>query len=624
VENQPYVGLWLDAVDRGLGTRLWNRFAFSGCVQGGKTLSGWVVPALYHLFEVGEDVLLGLPDLKMANDKWERDLKPVIELTRYRDLIPRRGRGSRGGTFDRLQFLNGATLKFMGAGGGDAQRSGYTGRVVIATEVDKFDEIGASSEETSKLLQMLARSEAHAGNEVIYLECTRSTTRGRIWRAYEEGTGSVIVCQCRKCRGWVTPGREDLKGWQDRPDELSAEEHAGFCCPKCGRRWGWEERRRMNLKARLLHRGQRIDRRGKITGRLPRTRTLGFCFNAFNNLFWPDTVLGRKEWLTAREENREEAEREALQFRWAVAVEPPRLEIISLDETRLQRRVDDYPRGIVPVDCDVIGVGTDIGRNVGYYIVVGSRLRAQMDESGRVRQSGGAPVMYRSYHVIDFSYYEMYTKDESLGLEKGILLGLREFNDRVGAGFGRDDGGRVGFGLGLVDSGWETDVVYQFCRESGGRWYPSKGYGLSAREKSRYVSPRVVSDTAPFVGAGYHVSVNAAKETFLFRYDADHWKRRIHAGLEAEQGTAGSIALFSASPLEHSRLVKHLMSEREEEVWTPEHGTVRRWRKVYKENHGLDCLVEALVSVEYQLAAAALAAGMTEGGDYFETQRRRN
>jgi hypothetical protein len=68
--RQPYTGLWFDAVDSGI----WNRYVATGPTQSGKTLSCFVIPMLYHLFELGETVICGLPDMDMAGDKWREDI----------------------------------------------------------------------------------------------------------------------------------------------------------------------------------------------------------------------------------------------------------------------------------------------------------------------------------------------------------------------------------------------------------------------------------------------------------------------------------------------------------------------------------------------------------------------
>ena len=50
---------------------------------------------MYHLFEIQETVILAVPNLDMVADKWREDLKPLIEVSRYRDLLPRTGARAR-------------------------------------------------------------------------------------------------------------------------------------------------------------------------------------------------------------------------------------------------------------------------------------------------------------------------------------------------------------------------------------------------------------------------------------------------------------------------------------------------------------------------------------------------
>jgi hypothetical protein len=141
---------WFDAVDSGQ----WNRLVATGPTQSGKTLSAFIIPLLYHLFELGETVICGLPDMDMAADKWREDILPVIEQSRYRELLPRRGGGSRGGRVESIQLRNGATLKYMSGGGRDKSRAGYTSRVVVITETDGMDEPGQTSREADKITQL--------------------------------------------------------------------------------------------------------------------------------------------------------------------------------------------------------------------------------------------------------------------------------------------------------------------------------------------------------------------------------------------------------------------------------------------------------------------------------------
>ena len=117
--RQPFMALAYDEIDR----RAYRRFAFVGCVQSGKSLGFWVIPQAHALFELSETSVAGVPDMhNTAADKWRKEILPVIQLTHYRDLLPTKGRGSKGGTPESIDFANGRTLKFMSGTGSDAKR----------------------------------------------------------------------------------------------------------------------------------------------------------------------------------------------------------------------------------------------------------------------------------------------------------------------------------------------------------------------------------------------------------------------------------------------------------------------------------------------------------------------
>ncbi|MCA8990176.1 MAG: phage terminase large subunit family protein, partial [Planctomycetaceae bacterium] len=321
-DRQPFSGLWLDAIDSGQ----WNRFVATGPTQSGKTLCCFLIPLLYHLFEVGETVICGLPDMDMAADKWRVDLLPVIERSRYKDLMPLKGSGSRGGRIEAIQFRNGATLKFMSGGGGDKSRAGFTSRVIVITETDGMDQSGTASREADKVTQLEARTRAYGSRKRIYMECTVSTQQGRTWQEYQEGTASRIVLQCPLCQNWVGPERQHLRGWQEATSQADARRQGAFACPECGTFWNEQDRRQANNAGLLLHQGQEITTDGTISGSPCETETLGFRWSAVHNLFLTAGDIAADEWKASRNPNEENAEREMRQFVWCLPVVPNRWE----------------------------------------------------------------------------------------------------------------------------------------------------------------------------------------------------------------------------------------------------------------------------------------------------------
>jgi phage terminase large subunit GpA-like protein len=318
--RQPFSRLLFDAIDSGR----WRRVATTGPSQSGKTLQAFVTPTIYHLFEIQETVIIGLPSLDIAGDKWSEDILPAIQASRYRDYLPRSGTGSRGGksNMSSVRFTNGVTLRFMSGGGDDKSRSAYTSRVLVTTETDGLDESSEGSREADKVAQLEARTQAFGDRARIYHECTVSLETGRIWQEITRGTDSRIACRCPHCRHYVTPEREHLIGWQDAQDEIDASEKGQLVCPECGAPWSEAERVAANHDCLLVHKGQEITPDGTVTGQPPRTETLGFRWNAANNLLVKTSAVAKKEWRSARSADEDNADKEMNQFWWAKPYKP--------------------------------------------------------------------------------------------------------------------------------------------------------------------------------------------------------------------------------------------------------------------------------------------------------------
>jgi phage terminase large subunit GpA-like protein len=568
--RQPYTGLWFDEVDSGR----WSRYVATGPTQSGKTLSCFVIPLLYHLFELGETVICGLPDMDMAADKWREDILPAIEQSRFRELLPRRGGGSRGGRVESIQFGNGATLKFMSGGGGDKSRAGFTSRVVVITETDGMDRPSGASRESDKITQLEARTRAYGGRKRIYMECTVSTEQGRTWQEYRSGTCSRIALACPHCRAWVTPERENLIGWQDADTQAAARDKGAFFCPSCGEAWSQADCVSANAEARLLHAGQSIDEDGRVRGNPPMTETLGFRWSAANNLFLTSGDLAADEWRAARAPDEENAEREMRQFVWCLPVVPSKLDQTALETHELATRIIPLPRGVVPPAAARLTVGVDLGKYLLHWIAVA------WSEDG-----GG--------HVVDYGRIEVASDD--LGVEQALVVALRELRDMLKSGWpvGKADGEPAAPHQIWIDAGYMTPVVYTFCREAGSRIRPAIGRGAGQQHRQWYNRPTSTGSIVKHIGEGFHINWLPSERMQLVEVDADHWKTWVHQRLSTPIGSRGSMTLFQASPQEHLALAKHLTAEVKTEEFVAGKGVVVKWERLRKQNHWLDALYNA-------------------------------
>lgn len=570
-DRQPWAGLWFDQIDSGK----WQRFAATGPSQSGKTLCCYVIPTLYHLFEIGETVVCGVPKMEMAHDKWRQDFLPAIEASRFRELLPVRGKGSRGGDFDSVTFRNGATLKFMTGGGDDKSRAGFTARVVVVTEVDGLDKSSELSREADPITQLEARTRSYGHRRRIYLECTVSTEQGRIWQEYRNGTASKIVMPCPHCDLWVAPERQNFIGWDAGETEFEAELRAMFYCPECATGWSEEQRQAANRVSKLIHKGQSAGSDGSAVGDAPQTRTLGFRWSAVNNLFASTSELGAEEWKAAKELDQENAEKARKQFVWCEPVQPSAEGMSSVSVDSIMLRTSGLARGELPASCVAVTIGIDIGKHLLHWVA---------------KAWDTTPTAY----TIDYGVQE--TNADQIGEDTGIMIALRTLRDSFIAGW--KSGERVVTPtIVFVDSGNWTETVYRFCAESGAPFWPTKGFGTTQYgSNQKYHRPQ----NAVQNGADWHLSrVNGID---LVEIDADAWKSRVHSRLECRKDEPFAIQLFNEQARGHFQFAKHLTAETKVQEFVVGRGLVTRWEKIRKANHYLDC--EAMAN------CAADAAGI--------------
>lgn len=572
-ENQPYSRLLFDA----LQDSRWRRKVVTGPSQSGKTLSAFAVPTLYHLFEIGETVICGLPSMDMAEDKWQEDLVPVIELTKYREFLPTRGAGSRGGTPTSIRFKNGTTLRFMGGQGGkrgDKQRAAFTSRVVVITETDGMDEASGNSREADPISQLEARTRSFGKRARIYMECTVSTNEGRTWREYQAGTASRIIVCCNRCGRWVTPERKHLVGWDDADSKVVAGLNAQFSCPECGECWTDEERLNMNHSAELLHRGEKFDENGQRCGEIVQTNTMGFRWNAFNNLFVETSQLGEDAWSADVSEDRANAEKEQKQFIWAEPVKEDTIEreeltigMVRGTDDMYRGRCNGHERGELPNGTNVVTAMIDLGKY---------KLAWSINAHG----SGWR-------HVPDYGFQA--TRNVELrGEEAAIETALRELITDLNT--------RYEINMGLVDCGHWGKTAKKVVAEFGPNWRCSMG-------DSQYHHPsKKTKDKKPSANGDRWYESKNADRAWVINFDPDSWKAKSHRQWmitpvdDEGQPHTGIVTLYGDDPRHHTEFAEQLTAEVFERRWKDGKGWVEGWWKKRKNNHLLDTDVGNLVA----------------------------
>jgi phage terminase large subunit GpA-like protein len=596
-----------------LGKPLFNRFVCTGPTQTGKSLICYVIPVLYHLFAIGETVVAGLPTADIADDKWNMDFLPVIEASpTLRELLPSSGAGSRNGKVrTRVRFKNGATLRFMSGGGTDKTRAGFTSRVLAVTEVDGLERSAVESKEADKLKQLEARQRAFlAQGTVTYLECTVTTSDGRIWSEYQGGTASRIARPCPHCGDYVTPEREHLKGWQHAENEIEARETAAWHCPGCGKPWTEQQRRSANLSAVLVHHGQEVDSAGCVSGSPPRTKTLGFRWTAVDNHLATAADVAADEWLATREHDRENAEKELRQFVHCLPYDPPDIELTPLDPEQVRNRTTKTKKGICPNGTIGISVGIDTGKRSLHWTAIGWQITG-------------------AGQIID---YGMQTVEaDRLGIKAGLLAALHSLSSYFGRGWQSEGGKLLHASQVWIDSGYHEhqEPVYDFCNEANQglpfgseRYRPTKGYGEGQRRMSRYYAPAKTNSEVRLIAPGYHLARSRGR-VLLVHINSDHWKTELHnrLGMPADAPTA--ITLYEAAdPAEHKEFAEQLTAERQLEKWQEGRGETIVWERMRRQNHFLDSTYSAAAGGHFVLSLRPKAAA-NQNGTWFANQSRK-
>lgn len=609
-QRQPFMRLFVRELDAGR----WRRSAVVGCVQSGKSTISFVLPVLYYACECREPVIVAAPTMKICRDKFNDEILPALQASRWRGCLPSDGSGSRGGWAEEIRLTNGGLLKFMSAGGGDENRSSYTARCVVMTEADKMDTAGDTSRETDPVRQIEARTESYPEElRRCHLECTVSIAEGRIWQEYCRGSASRIACPCPHCGDYVTPEREHLVGWRDAENEIAARHAAYFACPSCGERLSDDERVEMNRCARLVHRGQTIDREGTIHGDPPETDTLGFRWNAFNNQFWTAGEVAAKEW-TAKHTTAggDSLERELCQFYWAMPYQSPDFDLAPLDAHQVRRRFGDrsLTAGVVPADAEKLALAIDCGKRYCTWKL----LAARPDERR---------------HVVNYGTFEVHSRE--MDEKRALLAALRNFRDDVILEGWRKPGSEIVVpDVVFIDAGWLGDVIYEFCRESGNRFRPAIGFGLSQtfRRYRSYRRPSKTGSEVKLIGEEFHVVWLPAERVFRVDLNVDYWKTRLFEALRVPPGNAGAMEFYHSDDAnEHFTVAKHFTAERQKEVFTPGVGTEIRWVVEHRANHYLDAAANALcalrlVSPSQSKPTARPAAPTTEARPFLAPDGR--
>ncbi|HYH69209.1 MAG TPA: terminase gpA endonuclease subunit, partial [Urbifossiella sp.] len=196
-----------------------------------------------------------------------------------------------------------------------------------------------------------------------------------------------------------------------------------------------------------------------------------------------------------------------------------------------------------------------------------------------------------------------------------VYAGLRAVTEQLfGREWPRDQasgaGGHLRLERGLVDSGWNTELVKRFCRQSpfAALLVPSKGFGITATAAPMSAWGRKQGQR----WFNAHCMVNHDR---LCNFDSNYHKSQVANRLLTPPGGLGCVYLPSG---DHAHFVEHLASEYRVTATADRQGRkVDEWKLKPggPDNHWWDSLILSAVAattlgVRYKAQAAAAAGAV--------------
>lgn len=270
-------------------------------------------------------------------------------------------------------------------------------------------------------------------------------------------------------------------------------------------------------------------------------------------------------------------------------------------------------RGAIPQWASKLTAFVDVQKSVVYWMVCAWRPE---DFTGHVLDYGTWPDQDgREYYTLADAQRTLQLELPAGGLEAQITHGLKECTAKLTSrSWTREDGTAMSIDRGLIDAGFQTDPVYEFCRSTGGIWVPSHGrpIGPSATPMHEY-KPK------PGESLGFHVFTAAAATRRAIRHvltDTYFWKSFIVARMRTPIGDPGALTLFGSNRKDddHGMLADHLVAEKPDTVESKTKGrkvTIWTLRPSRPDNHFLDCLVGCYAAASLEGAKLVGTTGAT-------------
>jgi phage terminase large subunit GpA-like protein len=490
-------------------------------------------------------IMYVMPTESTAKRNSKMRLDPMIEASptlksKIADVKSR----DKGNTILQKDFPGG-TLILAGANSASGLRS-VPVRVLLLDEVDAFPQ--DLDGEGSPVDLAKARTRTFANKKIFQLSTPTMEATSRIALEFSQTDQRFYFVPCPHC------GHTQRLNW-DRVKFNKADDPVTDATYQCE---GCEEHIEERYKPGMLARGvwtatADVDQH---------TRKVGYHLSSlYSPLGWYSWSDAANDFLKAKRKNDQNGLKV---FVNTVLGETWKEKIIVPEYDRLFERRGGYRSGEVPPGVAILTAGVDVQDD---------RLELEVVGWGEGLRSWS----------IDYRVLPGKTS------EAQVWADLREVLNET---FARTDGARLGIYRAAIDSGYNTNHVYKFCRSVGAtRAVPIKGQSGST-QSTMLRPPQSVSITADGKRTG---------TTMLWNIGVDILKTEIYGALNLALGPDGDEpAMYCRFPSDYDiSYFKMLTAERLVARKNPRGFTAYSWEKQQERNEALDCRA-------YARAAAAI------------------
>ena len=500
-----------------------EKIVFCKCTQLGGT------EALNNMicFSVAQDpapMMIVYPTSELADSVVEQRIKPMLKASKE----TKKHFKERNSSKKELQFDN-MYISIVGSNS-PSELASRPIRYLFLDEVDKYP--NESKKEADPISLAVERTKTF-NNRKIYMCSTPTTRTGHIWEEKEKADiEKHYFVPCPHCGEFIELKFAQIR-WPDDNEKLSAADKAEFAqyiCQECGNTINDADKMEMLQKGKW----ETVKENTKFS------KTVAFWINTLYSPFTRFSQIA-KAYLIAKDDT------EALHnFINSWLAEPWEDTKLKTNAETVMERQTDLPEFVVPEWTRLLTAGVDVQETSLYYIIRawGEYLTSQL-------------------------------------ITRGQVTSFRDIERIMNLEYMKPDGTVKLVDLCLIDSGDQTDEVYDFAAMNSEWCLPSKG----TSSMINYFKLSSVNKTS-----------SKAYGMTLALVDGGKYKDMIAGRMKRENGT-GSWMVFDGIDLEYCTQVtaEHKITEK------GGGGKLRtRWvqKTSHADNHYLDCEVYGMAAAD--------------------------